>query len=166
MKKIEITNPQERLIVSTKEQNSSVTLWIIPAISGLLILLFSYTVVSKLSNPEDFRAQMFNQAFSHKLAVLLVYFIPAAEILATIMLLSERLRMWGLILSLFLMLLFTGYVGLVLIGYYDRVPCSCGGVLRSLGWGWHFVLNAASLLLATIGLILKLKERRSGKNKN
>ncbi len=47
---------------------------------------------------------------------------------------------------------FTVYIGLVLTGLFGRVPCSCGGVLSSLGWEAHFLFNVCILALAVIGV--------------
>ncbi|MEB2778721.1 hypothetical protein SYJ56_25660, partial [Algoriphagus sp. D3-2-R+10] len=57
------------------------------------------------------------------------------------------------LLSVVLMILFTGYVTLVWLGFTERVPCSCGGVLSSLGWGEHLVFNLVFLGIAVWGVV-------------
>lgn len=151
-------NQSDRLSDKQKSTEGSVAV-----ITALLVLLYTYTVMSKLSDISEFRAQMFNQAFSHQLAIMLLYLVPSAEILAITLLLSSRYRIAGFILSVILMACFTGYVALVLLGFYERVPCSCGGVLKSIGWGWHLVLNTVFWLLSLAGLLLTLMERRPEK---
>ena len=67
-------------------------------------------------------------------------------------------------MALILMMLFTGYAGLVLAHYFGQVPCSCGGVLKNMGWTTHFVFNLFFLLLTAMGIYITYRERRrSGK---
>jgi putative oxidoreductase len=64
------------------------------------------------------------------------------------------------------MTVFTGYVILVLINFFGRVPCSCGGVIQVLGWKTHMVFNLFFLLLTGLGILIITKKRRvTGKEK-
>lgn len=132
----------------------------IAMISALLVLLFIYTAVSKLLDFEEFSMQMYNQTLPRELATVLIWTLPATEILAALLLLFDRTRAFGLFLSVFLMILFTGYVALVLGNYFGRIPCSCGGVIRSLGWKAHLFFNLFFLLLSVTGIVLANRERR------
>lgn len=126
----------------------------------LLILLFVYTAMSKLFDFEQFKGQMYNQALPHALATVLIWTLPGIEIIAALLLLFEQTRLAGLYLSTVLMILFTGYIALVLLGYYGRVPCSCGGVIKSLGWKNHLFFNLFFLLLSILGIFTISRERR------
>lgn len=119
---------------------------------GLLILLFAYTAVSKLSAWDQTQSALFNQVLPVWSLEILLYGIPAAEILTCGLLVFPKTRNWGLYLSVCLMSLFTGYVAWVWLGFSDRVPCSCGGVLDSLGWGEHLVFNLFFLGIACAAL--------------
>jgi hypothetical protein len=68
--------------------------------------------------------------------------------------------MVGFYLSALLLIIFTGYIALVLLNYFGRVPCSCGGVIRTLGWGLHLIFNVFFLLLSFLGIYLINRERR------
>jgi len=120
---------------------------------ALLILLFVYAAVSKLAAFSQFKGEMHNQNMPAEAAALLVYLVPAAELAAAFMLLTTKAQRTGLLLSIVLMALFTGYIALVLAGFWDRVPCSCGGVLKGMSWGTHLVFNLFFLLIAIAGLI-------------
>lgn len=124
----------------------------IEVICASLALLFAYTAFSKLADFEEFKRQLNMQVFPHSLVEILLYLIPGIELLAVILMLVKRTRWLGLILSAVLMVMFTGYVALVLSGYYDHIPCSCGGVLNSLGWQEHLWFNAFFLVLSIAGL--------------
>ncbi len=123
-------------------------------IAGLLILLFCYTAFSKLGNMEEFRRQLDSQILPHRAKPLLSWLIPCSELAASILLVFPRSRLAGLYGAAFLMLLFSGYTGLVLFNVFNRVPCSCGGVLRSMGFGTHFVFNCFFFALSVAGIVI------------
>ena len=56
-------------------------------------------------------------------------------------------RLIGLYLSVTLLTLFSGYVLIVLLGAFGRIPCACGGVIELLGWKGHLVFNLFFLLI-------------------
>lgn len=107
----------------------------------LLILLWVYAAVSKLLDVTTFRGQLNNQTFSHEFAAVLLYALPAAELSAAALLALPVSKVAGRGLSLSLLLSFTGYILLVLLHYWSRVPCSCGGILSHLGWKTHLFFN-------------------------
>jgi hypothetical protein len=61
------------------------------------------------------------------------------------------------------MALFSGYIVLVLTGVFGRVPCSCGGVIGSLGWWEHLVFNVVFLGIGIWGMKLGRMEVGSRK---
>jgi putative oxidoreductase len=130
---------------------------IIPA---LIILLFIYTAVSKLVDFDQFKAQMYNQTLPHEVATVLIWTLPGVEILGAMLLAFERTRLIGFYLSSILMFLFTGYISLVLLDFFSRIPCSCGGVIKSLDWKTHLVFNLFFLLLSILGIFIINRERR------
>lgn len=129
--------------------------YILPTIVLLFILLWSYTATSKLADLTDFKRQLTNQTFSKDTASILLWLIPISELLAAFLLLFKKSQYVGLIFSFLLMLLFTSYIALVLAGYYDRVPCSCGGVLKSLSWQAHLWFNLFFLGISFLGIVLE-----------
>jgi putative oxidoreductase len=126
--------------------------------SALLILLFCYAAGSKLMDFEDFRGQLYNQTFPHGMAGVLLYALPVTEIATVILLLFRRTSLAGLQLSLLLLLLFTGYIALVLLHFWDRVPCSCGGILSHMSWTAHLVFNCIFILITLAGIAFHLRE--------
>lgn len=133
----------------------------IPTFAGaLLIGLFVYAAASKLADMDTFRGQLLNQPFPHGLAGILVYALPAAELLTAGLLLAPRTSRYGLRLSLGLLLAFTGYIALVKLHYWSRVPCSCGGILSHMSWTTHLFFNLFFILLTVLAL------RQKGKAEN
>ncbi|MFD2287911.1 hypothetical protein GJU39_06410 [Pedobacter petrophilus] len=132
-------------------------------ISGAFILLWTYTAGSKLANFGAYTMEMHRQVFSAEISVVLMYILPIVELLAVILLLFPKTNKIGLILSLLLISTFTGYVLLIIIGYFPNVPCSCGGVIRALGWKGHLLFNLVFLMLAISSLFIKPKREASDK---
>ena len=124
----------------------------------ILILLFVYAAVSKWLDLAAFRHQMRNQTFPHWLADILVYALPLFELITVALLFSAKTQLKGLWLSLILLLAFTGYILLVLFQFWDRVPCSCGGILSQMSWTTHLIFNLVMLTINVIALSGALKE--------
>lgn len=150
---------QRKRKVSTKEL-------LILIISALLILLWTYTELSKLADLVEFKRQLTGQVFSRDLVQFLFWFIPSIEIFAAVLLLFKKTISIGLLLSSLLMFAFSAYIILILAGYYPRVPCSCGGVLKAMGWQTHLWFNLFFLSITIVGLILNLNSNNSTKTTN
>lgn len=126
-------------------------------VSLALITLWVYAAVSKLETFEAFQQQLLRQPLPTWLTVQLAWGLPVVELTAALLLIFRRSRGVGLMLSFLLMLLFTGYVGLAVLGVWEELPCACGGVLSSLGWREHLVFNGVYTLVAGCGLYLWMK---------
>jgi Methylamine utilisation protein MauE len=133
---------------------------IITIISSLLILLFVYAAFSKLEHYSLFKNQLHAQPLPSWLDGILVWLLPFLELVTVVMLMIPASRFAGLILSLLLMLAFTAYVGLALLHYFGKIPCSCGGILEHMSWSVHFWFNVFFMLLAGWGCYLQWTEYR------
>lgn len=120
--------------------------------SALLILLWIYTGLDKLIRWEESRNAFHNQTFPAELAEVLAYAVPTVELLIAGLLLFSVSRWWGYLSSLLLLTVFTTYVGLIWVGAFPRVPCNCAGILNSLGWTEHFLVNLLFIGIGTFGL--------------
>jgi hypothetical protein len=120
----------------------------------LLVLLFVYAALSKLFTFSDFGQQLHNQSFPSWLADFLLYFLIPVEIIIALLLCFKRTMLLGLLSSSALMLAFTGYIAMVMLHFWDRVPCSCGGILNQMGWTTHLIFNSFFLILNLLALYL------------
>lgn len=127
-------------------------------VSGF-ILLWSYILYAKLGNFEVFKGEMGNQVFPEQIAKALPYLLPAIWILTILLLVIEHTRLLGTILNLSIWIAFSGYVLLALLHVYNRMPCSCSGILH-FSWKEQFYFNLIVTAVAATGFILTLKERR------
>lgn len=131
--------------------------FVLEVIILLLVTMFLYASVSKYIDINESERAMQKQPFPEWLNSLLVVVIPPVEILISISLIMTKTRKNGLLAASILMLLFTLYVGAALVHLFPRVPCSCGGVIKRLGWQEHFIFNVVFLTLSLTGLMLEYK---------
>ena len=131
-------------------------------ISSILLLLFLYTGLSKLSDYQLFKFVLFQSPWLKHFAGLIAWALPVTELIVALLLFIPAARLYGLYSSLILLSLFTLYLGLML-AFSPKVPCNCGGVIKSLTWPQHIGLNLFFILLSLWGiwihrkLIMKLK---------
>lgn len=126
----------------------------------MLVLLFVYAALSKLLTFSDFDQQLHNQSFPSWLADFLLYFLIPAEIITALLLCFKRTIISGLLFSSALLLAFTSYIAMVMLHFWDRVPCSCGGILNQMGWTTHLIFNSFFLILNLLALYLYTAERK------
>jgi len=127
---------------------------IVELIAALLVFLFVYAAVSKMLDFGKFRYQLSQSPFITNISWWVVWAIPAGEITISLLLLIRSTRMAGLYFSFFLMLLFTGYI-FIMLKYSSYLPCSCGGVLSNMSWKQHFIFNLVFTGLALSGILIQ-----------
>jgi putative oxidoreductase len=125
--------------------------------SGILIIVFFYAPISKWEDFPAFVHQMDNQPFGPGMRPVLLYVLPSLELLAAILLTMDRSRAIGLGLTTLLMTLFTGYIILIKLHFYGRIPCSCGGVIGKLNWTQHLLFNFTLLGLSALALLFSIQ---------
>ncbi|WP_205513826.1 MauE/DoxX family redox-associated membrane protein [Longitalea arenae] len=129
---------------------------IIEIICCLLILLFIYSALSKLSDYDRFTVQLSKSPYITTYAALISWSIPAIEMLIALFLVIKRTRLVGLYASFFLMSLFTAYL-IVMLNFSYYIPCSCGGVLENLSWNQHILFNSFFIVIAAAASIMQHK---------
>lgn len=123
-------------------------------ITGLLIALWAYTAFSKVFNMHKFKQALMTQVFPRWVGKILMYLLPLTEVVLVVLLILPDTRLLGMYASLFLMLIFTLYVGGAVFQVYERYPCACGGLFGRLGWYKHFKLNIMLTFITLVGVIL------------
>lgn len=126
----------------------------------LYVVLFVYVATSKLLAFEEFEAQLIKSPLVSDFANTLAYTIPLIEYVIAGLLLIPRFGNMGLYASLGLMALFTLYI-LYILNFSSSIPCSCGGVLESMGWQSHLIFNLSFMLLAIVGIIISNKQQKN-----
>ncbi len=122
------------------------------AITILLLTLWIPVVFDKVTKFANFKAGIMQQPLPGWLLGVLVYLLLFLEISTVLLLIPFRTRKVGYWLSFGLLLSFTVYVGLALLGVWGQVPCSCGSVISGMSWRQHFLFNCSFLILNAYGL--------------
>lgn len=138
---------------------TSVNSWknrVVQVVVYLYVLLFIYAASSKLLAYTKSLEQMEKSPIITNYAGILVWLVPSIEIVLAVLLFIPRSMKFALYGSISLMLAFTIYIYSIL-NYSEQIPCSCGGVLSSLGWKEHFVFNLSFILLGIIALFFTHK---------
>ena len=135
-------------------------------ISFLFIVLFTYAAVTKLMDYQKFVVQIGQSPLLTNFAGILAWLVPGSELVFAGMLAIPRLRQIGLYASFSMMVMFTAYI-VAILQFSKDIPCSCGGVLESLGWTEHLIFNIGFVILGMVGIFLntpgKPKASSSGK---
>jgi len=132
------------------------------AITIMLLLLWIPALLDKLLQFGTFQSGILKQPFSDELGYMLIYSLPILEIAIVILLVSSKYRWMGFVLSSVLMMTFTGYIAIGLMGAWDKIPCGCGSVISSMSWKQHLWFNLFFLAISLVGFIVSIKLRNDG----
>jgi len=117
------------------------------------MLFWLYVALDKLWDLPNFHRALLKQPFPDAWANVLYWALPMAELgLAVLFVLSRKRYIY--LLSAFLMLSFTIYIGLGVAGFYAKRPCGCASVFSGLTWDWHLFVNTVLLGLSILGRFL------------
>lgn len=132
-------------------------------LEGLVFFLFIfwiYAAVIKLADISMWRFQLREQPFADALTDPLAFGLPALQFVIAALLISKKTLKWGLYSGALLLVIFSGYIALIKLNFFEHVPCSCAGIIRSFGWTEHLIFNIAILIL-TIIAIFQIKRPQS-----
>ncbi len=136
---------------------------VIQAICVILLILWLYAPLSKLADYEETRRQMLNQVFPAWMAEILAWLVPVTELALVPAMLFKPVQLPGLKASLVLLIAFSIYIALAMSGAFGRIPCSCGGIIRDMGYWTHLLFNLFFAALSAIAIVLISKGRRSAR---
>ncbi|HEY5463216.1 MAG TPA: MauE/DoxX family redox-associated membrane protein [Hanamia sp.] len=128
-------------------------IFIADIISGILLLLFLYTSLSKLADYETFKNVLSASPLLKPLASVVAWLLPVTELVLVVLLFFPAVRLKGLYASFIFISLFTLYL-IYMITFTPDLPCQCGGVLKLLTWPQHIFFNLFFILLSLSGIIL------------
>ncbi len=131
----------------------------------LLFALFMYAAVTKLLDYQKFKVQVGQSPLLTTYASEVALLIPIVEILIAVSLFLLRTPLLGLYASYSLMIMFTAYI-ITILGFAERVPCACGGILQNMNWVQHLVFNIAFVVLGIVAIVQQTKISRDGEGPN
>lgn len=132
---------------------------IIEIITVLNIILFLYTGISKIQDYTLVKEQLSESPIMAPFAKIIAILLPVVELAVVALLVFPRWRLKGLLTTLVLMIVFTGYI-VVLISTSDELPCSCGGIIEELSWQQHLIFNGVFIALDMVAIKLLKKEKK------
>jgi hypothetical protein len=97
------------------------------------------------------REQMALMPALESVAHIVVWLLPATEIVIALLIFIHQTRKTGLYAATILMILFTLYIIYMML-FYPNLPCSCGGFLTELSWPGHLVFNSSFILLGILAI--------------
>lgn len=121
----------------------------------LLIALWAYATLDKLTAPARFGDQLKLQPIPIWSVPLIQWGLPIIELATATLISIQKTMSKGLIISSILMTVFTFYVLFALTGAYGDIPCSCAGIISALHWRGHLVFNIFFLVISVAGYYLK-----------
>ena len=120
-------------------------------LAALLIFLFVYASVSKLSDVDLLQEQLSMYPYIKGSAGILAFLIPFTELAISALLLFPATRYAAFHASLALLILFTVYL-VIMLATQTNLPCSCGGVIEKLSWQGHILFNLFFMITTFIGI--------------
>ena len=148
---------EEQLLQPAKKTSIKIDQAIL-ILSSLLILMWVFTIGSKLMTFTKFQMQLLAQPLPLWLNKMLVYVLIPVELLNVPLLYFTKTRIYGFSLSLLMMLSFTVYIAWMLV-FHENLPCACGGPIPKWGWDKHLLFNIFFTLLSATGLLLTKTNR-------
>jgi hypothetical protein len=145
--------PSNHIVIEKHTLKTKKAVLIVDIISAVILLLFLYTAVSKLLDYQHFKSVMIMSPLLHPFAGIIAWVLPISEIAIVLLLLFPKTKLNGLYTAFVAMVIFTIYI-IYMILFTPRLPCSCGGVLKSLTWTQHIFFNLFLLLLTGVAIIL------------
>ena len=126
----------------------------IPIISSVLILLWAYAALSKLIDYQTFGLQLKLQPLPSWSIPVLKIGLPVMELIIAVLLFTQKTQLFGLKVSMVLLVAFTLYVAIALSGTFGNIPCSCAGIISALKWKGHLIFNLCFTIINGYGLYL------------
>jgi hypothetical protein len=124
---------------------------LVEIIAILYMSMFLYTAFSKWSDYTMTREQTALMPLMTPIAHIVVWLLPATEIVITLLIFFSQTRKTGLFAATTLMILFTLYIIYMML-FYPNLPCSCGGFLTELSWPGHLVFNGSFIVLGILAI--------------
>lgn len=115
----------------------------------LLVVLFSYTAMSKVAGFSFFRDQLSVYPLLRVSPSFAAVAIPVSELVVAGLLVYPPTWQAALKAAFVLLLLFTIYLISMLLTEPD-LPCSCGGVISQMSWGEHVFFNLGCMGLCVV----------------
>jgi hypothetical protein len=103
-------------------------------------LLLIPSFLEKIININKFNFELLSNGLSEPLLSIITYLVPFLELLASLLLLSKKHFVKGVLM---IFIIFTAFIFYLIYLRYvlGKYECSCGGILNYLNFEFHLCLN-------------------------
>lgn len=132
--------------------------------SLLFCLLFAYTATNKFLDYNTFVFQMRLAPVPgmHTFAPVLGWVIPFIEAGLAIAFafgaFNNTINRQALLASVILLSLFELYITVMLLSG-SELPCTCGGIISTMGWKQHLIFNALFIIAGIAAILFSMKNK-------
>lgn len=130
---------------------------IVEIIAAILILFFAHTAIDNIIDRLSLRNLLRILPLTYNKADIVSWTIPFTKLSVTFLLFFPRTRLYGGILALITMTIFSAY-----LIYTSRWPHEFGGILNFLSFKQHLILSMSLAAISLILIILSNKRARQG----
>lgn len=141
-------------IINPHQKGKVTTMIVYYTLLLLLLALWIPVTIDKFLDYSTFKISMIRQPFADNLGHIVALVLPPFEVLTVVLLFLKEFRKYGFLLSASLLLVFSGYIGIALLGAWENLPCGCGLVISGMGWGQHLLFNLFFLAISIGGCYL------------
>jgi putative oxidoreductase len=120
----------------------------------LIVMMWLHASSSKYFDFAGFKRDMHKQPFPTWFSDILIIILPPIEITTAVIVAWQKTRRIGLVVTEVLMSAFTLYIIAIMFNFFPRVPCSCGGIIKSFTWEGHLIFNLFFVAIGITGLLL------------
>lgn len=124
-------------------------------IALMFIILFTYAGWTKLLDYRSFRGQLASFNYISGGAGFLAIAMPLAHLGLALLLMSPKMRISALRISIALLLLYSVYIAVILLFSGNDIPCACGGLFRFTSWGGQLAINSLLIVCAFMAIIFQ-----------
>jgi len=121
--------------------------WIVYFIRIICAMLFVFSGFEKIITHSQFERGLEKVNVIGSYAKIIGWAVPVLELLVALLIIVNKTSRFGLKLFVMLMLIFTVYIGIMLL-LADRLPCHCNILIQQLSWSEHIIFNVAFIAIA------------------
>lgn len=129
---------------------------IVEIIIALLGIFWVYASITKLLDYDTYWRQVMHYIQNNVWAKGIAIVLPILQFLTAIGLVFRQSRIMALLISLVMLLFFTGLI-IYLLYFAAVTPCSCNGIVSGFSWKQHLLFNIVFLLINITGIVLMIK---------
>lgn len=128
-----------------------------------LILLWLLAGIPKVMDIATFSKQLERMPYIGWMHGVISWSLPVIMLLAAVLLAIPKTKLYGLYLSLGLLIAFGVYIVSVL-AFSDFVPCTCAGIRINIAWKEHLLICGIGIVLTSLVIWMEKRNNKDTSN--